>query len=47
MGIQEFSQNDVDITEYHIHENCHVSFLFLRNDNSSFPLFHDLRPSNK
>ena len=45
MWVQEFSQNGGGHQRVHIHENCHVSgFYFLRNDNSSFPLFHDPRP---
>ncbi len=45
MWVQEFSQNGGGHHRVHIHENCHVSgFYFLRNDNSSFPLFHDPRP---
>ena len=48
MWVQEFSQNGGGHHRVHIHENCHVSgFYFLRNDNSSFPLFHDPRPGKQ
>ena len=45
MWVQEFSQNGGGHHRVHIHENCHGSgCYFLRNDNSSFPLFDDPRP---
>ena len=41
---KNFHKNDLSTSQEYIHENGHTTFYFLRNDNSSFPLFHDPRP---
>ncbi len=42
--VQEFTKHGGGHHRVHIHENCHISgFFFLKNENSSYPLFHDPR----